>query len=327
VNATLIDARDRSHEVHERIDAAVGNGWNDVDLHHQLLAYLSAVASGEFQDLSAAVVDGERLLGFVLANDAHKKLGYFGRPLHFNTENMPRAQRVLVDKMLLAHFSAIAKAANRDLSVVTLGFDQGALSPVAVQMLGQGATLSTNFHAVVDLSHSAADLKSDVRDSYRSLINWGRRNIEIRLVNGGKPDSDLFREFRQFHLHISGRQTRPLESWNEMYNLVTQNKAELVTGFMDGELVSATFTVFSPSFASYATGVYDRLRFDKPISHWPLFLAILNAKQRGCQFYDLGEVFVPAAQEDKKANIAFFKKGFTSRVEPRHVWRLAVTTP
>jgi hypothetical protein len=67
-----------------------------------------------------------------------------------------------------------------------------------------------------------------------------------------------------------------------------------------------------------------RERFEHPLAHWPLFDAILRAKARGLEWFDIGELRHRDDASDKEASIGFFKRGFTSRIEARTVWDLPI---
>ena len=126
----------------------------------------------------------------------------------------------------------------------------------------------------------------------------------------------------EFHFEVAERRTRPQKSWDEMHRNVAGGRAELIAGYLDSHLVAATFINRSKTAAQYSTGVYDRGRFDKPLAHWPVYLAISRARESGCRYFDLGEVFLGPDRSEKEVNIGFFKKGFTDRIEIDAFWRI-----
>ncbi|MEK7246395.1 MAG: hypothetical protein AAB223_10300, partial [Pseudomonadota bacterium] len=77
----------------------------------------------------------------------------------------------------------------------------------------------------------------------------------------------------------------------------------------------------------YASGVYDRDRFEKPLGHWPVFDALVRAGRRGILRYDLGEVHPRGAASDKEVQIGFFKKGFTERIVIWFEWQVPLAPP
>ena len=79
--------------------------------------------------------------------------------------------------------------------------------------------------------------------------------------------------------------------------------------------------------AYYASGVYDRSRFDKPLGHFPVFDAMIRAGGRGVARFDLGEIVPRTADaDDKEVQIGFFKKGFTADFALINIWTVRLVT-
>jgi len=76
--------------------------------------------------------------------------------------------------------------------------------------------------------------------------------------------------------------------------------------------------------AYYGIGVYDRelMAKNKPISHYVLFKSILEAKERKCVFFELGDV-TPTGDQ-KYNDILKFKRGFTNRIQIKNVIKLTL---
>lgn len=195
-----------------------------------------------------------------------------------------------------------------------------ALAPWELDLLKGGAVQHTSYRAIVPLSGGETAIFQQMRRSYRSLVNWGRREITTVLIEEDNIDKNLFGTFREFHLRVAGKVTRPERSWEEMYNLLVQGRALLCLGYIGESLVAATYMFFDGKTALYGTGVYDRNYFQKPIAHWPLLKTILRAYERGAIYCDLGEVFLTHGSTTKEKNIAFFKKGFTDNISSAQIW-------
>ncbi|MEZ5790303.1 MAG: hypothetical protein R3D34_05805 [Nitratireductor sp.] len=190
------------------------------------------------------------------------------------------------------------------------------------KLLSAGARTAFVYRGAVDLGLREAGLKRSLRKSFKSLVNWGRREMEIAFHSGTSADFGVFEEFRLFHARIAGRVTRPRQSWDEMYKLAVENRGFLCTGLLDGEMVAATYVFHDTSSALYGTGVYERDLFEKPISHWPIYASIVKCMEMGLEHFDLGEVFLPADASEKEKSIGFFKKGFSQYTTSRCVWTL-----
>jgi len=191
-----------------------------------------------------------------------------------------------------------------------------------VKLLQAGGRRVENYRGYVSLSSGEAGILRQIRKSYRSLVNWGRREMQLTFVDCGFADEQLFDAFRLFHLQVAGKVTRPLPSWEVMFDFIKERRAILGLGYLDGELVAATYFFFHGGYAYYGTGVYDRDRFDKPIAHWPLFATMVRASECGVQLCELSPLFPGSEASDKECNIAFFKKGFVDCVVDASYWQL-----
>ena len=59
-----------------------------------------------------------------------------------------------------------------------------------------------------------------------------------------------------------------------MFDWISSGRGELVLGYLGEDLVAGTLVVDGATTALYASGVYDRDRFDKPLAHYPLWFAM-----------------------------------------------------
>jgi hypothetical protein len=191
--------------------------------------------------------------------------------------------------------------------------------------LAAGATLHSRLHAVADLCHTDDELRADVRKRVKSFLNWGRRSLDLRYCNAEDPRSDLFESYRELHASVAGRVTRSADSWAAMLDAIVRGQAELTLIDLDGEPVGGMLVVDGTCSSYYASAAYVRERFEQPIAHWPLMNAALRAKARGIRWFDFGELPSRVQGSDKEAQIGFFKKAFTSRVEIRPEWHLVAS--
>ncbi len=166
----------------------------------------------------------------------------------------------------------------------------------------------------VDLSKTEEELHKNLRKSYRSLINEGERlwNIEVH----DQVDTDLFDEYRLLHKEISGRITRPLETWVLQRKAINNGRDFLVTlRNNEQKLIGGGLFEASPHEGRYAVGAYDRNLFDKPVSHIVQWTAIKHLKELGCLSHYVGQRFYPGdvvQPSDKELKIAYFKEGFAT---------------
>lgn len=227
----------------------------------------------------------------------------------------------------LAHLDRIGNADGATRARLR-GGEAARLGPLDAACIARLAQPNAKMHAVVDLAGGEDAIRRGVRDSYRSLVNWGRKQLLMTYVNRENPDRAAFDSYPAFHSRIAGAGARAAEYWNEVWNEICRGGAELSLGRLaDGGLVAGTLTTFAGACAYYASGVYDRDRFEKPLGHWPVFDAMVRAGARGIVRYDLGEVFPRGAAADKEVQIGFFKKGFTDQIVLWIEWQVQLAPP
>lgn len=223
----------------------------------------------------------------------------------------------------LDHLAEAAKAAGA--SRLIIGTDaEASPGPVAAALVDRLAEGTIQATSMADLTRPAEALRADIRDSYRSLTNWGSRSITMRYVTAAQSDRALFDLFPAFHAKVAGR-PRSDEYWAVYWDEIAAGRAEMALGFLeDGALVAGSIVVWAGDTAYYASGVYDRDQFDKPLGHWPLWSTILRAQEAGLSRFDLGDIPAKGQASDKEISIAFFKRGFTSGRHLRVRWNLPV---
>lgn len=298
--------------------------WNAHPLRGGFTQRLYRHVGGVSQDHSFQVAgeDGQPLL-LARCTKGGEELSYYGLPMVLAPRAGAAAKQVR--GALSAAFDHLAElAAQTGAARAVIGGEAtaspGPLEAICVDRLATGQIQAS---AMVNLAEPAERLRADIRDSYRSLTNWGQRCIEMKYVTAGQPDRALFDLFPDFHARIAGGSRRGPEYWGVYWDEILAGTAELALGWLaDGSLVSGSIVVRAGATAYYASGVYDRDQFDKPLGHWPLWATILRAKEQGAAWFDLGAIPPRGEASDKEINIAFFKRGFTSHRHLRIKWTL-----
>jgi hypothetical protein len=172
----------------------------------------------------------------------------------------------------------------------------------------------TEFDSYIDLALSEAELKSNIRKSYKSLVNWGEKNLRIELVDHNNADYEQFISFRDFHIQTAGRKTRSDKSWDLQFESIKKQEAYLVLGFLNDQLVSGTLVLYGKRRAYYGVGVYDRglMAQNIAVAHYNMMYSVFHAKKIGLQYFDLGH-YTAGIENEKEANIFHFKSGFTNQ--------------
>ncbi len=286
--------------------------------------YYPIVFGESLEDCSFLVTDGGAPALFVQCSLREGVLSHYGFPVRFHFRAGPEAADALrCARLALGHMDETAAAKGIREARISGGPADGLLSPVDRACLDRAGRPELRMRAEADLSRPEEALRRDVRDSYRSLINWGRRNLRLVYVNAENPDRSLMDDYADFHARTAGRTVHGDATWAALFGHITAGSGEATMGYLeDGELVASSMVVDGDLTALYFSAVYDRDRFDKPMGHWPLFDAMVRAKARGRRYFDLGEFFAQGTAGEKEYNIGFFKKGFTSRHVTEVVWRI-----
>ena len=286
--------------------------------------YYPIVFGESLEDCSFLVTDGDAPALFVQCSLREDVLSHYGFPVRFHFRaGVEAADALRCARLALGHMDETAAAKGIREARISGGPADGLLSPVDRACLDRAGRPELRMRAEADLSRPEEALRRNVRDSYRSLINWGRRNLRLVYVNAEDPDRSLIDDYADFHARTAGRTVHGDATWAALFEHIAAGAGEATMGYLDGgELVAGSMVVDGDHTALYFSAVYDRDRFDKPMAHWPLFDAMVRAKARGRRYFDLGEFFAQGTADEKEYNIGFFKKGFTSRHVTEVVWRI-----
>ncbi|MDP8213173.1 MAG: hypothetical protein P9X22_07810 [Candidatus Zapsychrus exili] len=286
-----------------------------------ILYYKACVDGAEFEDCSFVVEEGKKsILGVLASINIHSSglrelCGQAVIPVFFVEDTSCEVGKLLgahkllkqeLDDILDNH--AINRVFYQDFLI------SGKLSFLGKHLLNRGATVVPFFTQVLNLSDSEFNLGAQVRKSYKSLINWGEKNMVLRILDKDSISADDMEDFRKLHFSVVGRETRPQSTWDLQYDMVVKNEAFAVFGELEGELVTAALFPCSSKYCFYGVSASKRELFDKPLSHAVVWKAIVYAKRIGCRYFETGMQSYSGQDEQVKSpkdfNISMFKHGF-----------------
>jgi hypothetical protein len=279
--------------------------------------YYPLVFGDKRRDESFAVVEQNKPLLLVPCSLGEGALDHYGLPTRFFSRGDLASATA---EAALTHLDALAISSGLRRMTLQDNADAEASSALGNACRKRSYIPTPHIEGFADLGAGEPGLRKGLRKSFKSLLNWGQRNMAIEIIDQAHPDRTLFRRYQDFHQAIAGRSTRPQESWDAMFDWIASGHGELILASLDGELVAGTMVVDGASIAFYASGVYDRERFDKPLAHWPLWLSMLHAGARGMTIFDIGDLPLEGTASPKEVNIGYFKRGFATRKEPWTVW-------
>ena len=196
-----------------------------------------------------------------------------------------------------------------------------ALDFLSASLVAAGFEAELHFRAVVDLLSGPEAILADMRKGHRQQVRWGRNNFTISLVDQERSNFADFESYRALHAEVAGRVTRNEASWSAMCEAITSGVGRLVLSYFAGQLVGGTLILDSMNTAFYASGAYRRERFDKPLSHYLIYAAMISSAAAGNRWFDLGDVSLSPRMSDKERSITYFKRGFSSHLKVGHLWR------
>jgi len=274
-----------------------------------LIAYYSEY----FQSVenSCLILYLDSIVGWLAMAQRSDCLDYHGFPVRFHFFSAPENVPPGLDEYLLSVLRDSAQGKQIRILWNDVHF-----------LFSKKINLSEKLFSYIDLKKDEPTILQDVRGSYRSLINKGRREIDLQ-ISAEDTSWESFSEAKRFHEKVAGRQTRSDLTWKLQHELLLKSKAFLLRGSLNGALVSLTYVTHANQEAFYGFGVYDRelMHAKVSLSHWPLVAAIFHAKKMGLNYFNLGDVG-PDFPTTKEENIALFKRGFSSDLRKEIVWTI-----
>lgn len=172
------------------------------------------------------------------------------------------------------------------------------------------------YKSYVDLSLPEEQIRSNIRKSYKSLVNWGEKNLQMERIDSQNPDYEKFTSFRDFHVTTAGRKTRSDKSWDLQFDSIKDDEAYLILGYLEGKIVSGSLILYGKTEAYYGVGVYDRdLMFKNvAVGHYNMMASVFHAKKIGLNSMHLGYIS-SSTTDEKEKNIFKFKAGFSGTID------------
>ncbi|MDP6884013.1 MAG: GNAT family N-acetyltransferase, partial [Rhodospirillales bacterium] len=145
-------------------------------------------------------------------------------------------------------------------------------------------------------------------------VNRGRADFDIHPWQAG--DDRPIETFLALH---EGTDRAPaFQSAAEIRDFLEGGDGDLIAASMKGEPLAAVLVAYEGDTAYYMASVSVD-RGGVPASHWPLYRAILGARDKGKRSFDLGYLHGDEGMDEKLRGIARFKGGFT-RDRRRYLW-------
>ena len=190
---------------------------------------------------------------------------------------------------------------------------------------------------VVDLTRDIESIYGDVRKSYKSSINWGRRCLQMRYLSGSQLDdsavSDALCALRKSQEQVYSQYGDAFDRrlYDEAIAMCKIGAGEVsISHLPDGDVCGAVIVTDARGISYYALGGARIADGNRSPSHWNVFHAIERAKIRGNVEFHLGRLFGPPISSNgyttrkmskRERDISFFKHGFSGYAETRYVYQ------
>lgn len=296
---------------------------NNFNVYHTNLfsRYYEEYYKNNFFDHSFCVFLGDQIVAFVLVTQINKQLTYTTKGIEviFFSEYLKQEKDIL--NRVISYLEEVAHSTDCDEIIFKDKIGNGIQSQLGEKLLLQ------KYHPEVlfDMRISFKDFNvktyfTSIRKSYKSLINWGEKNLEVLILNKNNLCESKFKEFKEFHIKISGHQTRSDLTWDIQYQQIAAGYGELILGYLKKRLVAGSLILDQNEVSNYAVGVYERDLFKFGLSHFILYKGICRSFERGkTKHFSLG-LFESTVKDPKVYNIQFFKKGFCPILKPVLIW-------
>lgn len=267
-------------------------------------------------DLSFVLFEAGQPRGFALMYGCDN-ISFFGMPIEVFLTGGPISKKTV--SRLIAHLKEIAKGQK-----IHVYYDE-LLAYQIFKDTDCELTISTELSYSVSLDKPLDEIKRSVRRRYKSMINWGMKNVEYQVIDSNNAELDKFHRLKDFHLQIAGRKTRSDQSWSLQYAMIERDEAFLINGYLEGKLISSSFFQ-KAKISHYGVGVYDKdlMATNKGIAHGSMYKAIEYLHEHGMEKLLLAEWLTEEEHSEKQEQILDFKRGFTDTIASRNIMNIKV---
>jgi len=217
-----------------------------------------------------------------------------------------------------AHSFVDQEAVNSKIHFARFMIDpQLASKPLGNPLLEYGYLDNSLNTQILDLRLSEEDRRSDLRKSYKALINKGLRTYEVGVMNSDNPDRAIHEIYRETHRKAAGRETRPKKYFDMQFTELCAGEATLVYLRYEGRYVQLDYFNHRNGFVYYSSAADDpdfSSTCEVPLGHTILWFAQSHFKSLGFKWMEIGwQYYGPQFFESpsrKESSISYFKRGF-----------------
>lgn len=234
-----------------------------------------------------------------------KCLGYFGLEAssHVNRLSMQTSSnnfKLEAVQVLQHHINRLIDEIQPNILEYLDPVSCGIMSPVTQVLLEKGARPIVQTAKIIDLTLSEHALKRKIRQSQRSMINWGQRNLDISIASEQNfSDTDTAALARIFAGAVKSGDS-PYSSLERYEQLFHQGNAFMVQGNLKNERrlherhstapVASALFVHTARTCHCLFGSSVEQAPERPMMPALIWTALQHSKSLGCSLFEMGRL-------------------------------------
>ncbi len=167
---------------------------------------------------------------------------------------------------------------------------------------------------IIYLGQSLKAIRSGMRKGHNYDINRGLKQFEVVTLDKTNISRDDYNKYCELHHNAAGRITRPVITFNMMYDWILAGNAVLFGAKSGEKYVGFSYVITYKNGAYYASACNDPEYSHMPIGHILHWRAIEWLKEHDFEHYEIGTQIYGCLPHtllsQEGINIAFFKRGF-----------------
>ena len=205
------------------------NKRDSIEYNLNFLKYLKEIEiESKFIDNSFAVVQENKPVAIFLGNIEKKKNSklkmYSLSSVYFegNTNLKKNTKKTVIN-----YFDKILKDCEGKIEFEDF-LKNGKINIITEHLISKNAKISHKIYKKIDLSKDEKILRESIRKSYKSLINWGEREIEVNIYEKDNILKSNFKSYKKLHFEVAKKRTRSDKSWEIQYDLIKSGNCFLI---------------------------------------------------------------------------------------------------
>jgi len=178
---------------------------------------------------------------------------------------------------------------------------------------------------VLDISKPAEQLLAEMKSKTRYNINLAqKRGVSVQAISNfqfpiSKQYVDDFLKLTKVMAVRQGISAHPEEYYRKMIETLPADMLKIYVAEYDGKIIAANLVIFYGDMATYLHGASSNEHRNVMAPYLLQWQAILDAKDAGCKYYDLGGIKTSNIKNQTSNDwqgITNFKLGFSPNTQP-----------